>query len=215
MKSKIKIAVVDDHHLFRQGLISLLKEDASLKVIIEAANGVELLEALKTNEPELVILDVEMPIMNGIETTKALKKNYPHINILILTMHDEEGMIVHLIEEGARGFLLKGTDIEHLVEAIYGIKQNGYYFNDHISKAMLTGLINDEKIKPSFNTVNFNATEREVIKLVCQEQTNREIAEKLKLSVRTIDHYRLTILKKIGAKNTAGLVMYAIKKKIV
>ena len=215
MKSKIEIAVVDDHHLFRQGLVSLLKDDKGLSVVIEVANGMALLTEVKNKLPEIVLLDIEMPVMDGIETTKRLRKNYPDIKIIILTMHDEEGMIVRLIEEGAHGFLLKGTDIESLIDAIYSVKKTGYYFNDHVSKAMLEGLINEKKILHNFNPVVFKERDIEIIKLVCQELTNREIAEKMSLNIKTIDHYRLLILKKIGAKNTAGLVMYAIKNKLV
>ncbi len=214
-KNKIKIAVVDDHHLFRQGLISLLKEDKDLSVTIEASNGEELLNALKEKKAEVILLDIEMPIMDGIETTKRLRKKYPEVKIIILTMHDEEGIIVHMVEQGANGFLLKGTDIENLTDAIYAVMDNGYYFNDHVSQAMLKGLIGDKKIVPQFNKVTFNQREREIIKLVCQELTNKEIAKKLGLSIRTIDHYRLSILEKIGAKNTVGLVMYAIKNKML
>jgi DNA-binding NarL/FixJ family response regulator len=215
MKKLIKLAVVDDQHLFRKGLISLIKEFDELDIIIEASNGNELIEKLKTKRPTVVLLDLEMPGMDGIETTEFLKRKYPEIKVLILTMHNEEEIILHLIEKGAHGFLLKDHPIETLVDAIYAVIENGYYFNDHISKVMVKGLLRTQKIKPSFNEVRLSEREIEVIKLICKEYTNKEIGEKLFISVRTVDGHREKILQKTKAKNTVGIVMYAIKNNLL
>ncbi|HTF02873.1 MAG TPA: response regulator transcription factor [Bacteroidia bacterium] len=212
---KIKIAVADDQHLFRKGLISLIGEFEELSVVAEAENGKELIEKLKLKTPDVVFLDLEMPEMDGVETTEYLVKKYPGMKILILTMHNEEAIILHLVEKGAHGFLLKDDPIETLVDAIYAVVENGYYFNDRVSKAMVHGLIRGNRIKPSFNRVQLTERELQIVQLVCKEHTNREIAEKLCLSVRTIDGHRENILEKIKAKNTAGIVMYAIKNGLV
>lgn len=215
MKTKINLAVVDDQHLFRQGMVSLLKEFKELAVMMEASNGKELIAQLQHQMPDVILLDLEMPVMDGIETTETLKSKYPGVKIIVLTMHNEEEMIVHLIEKGVHGFLPKNEDIEIVVDAIYAVRESGYFFNEHVSKAMIRGLMNSKKIKPSFNPVKLLDKELEVIKLICKEYTNKEIAEILSLSNRTIDGYRERILKKIGAKNTVGIVMYAVKNGII
>ncbi|MGZ4037828.1 MAG: response regulator, partial [Bacteroidia bacterium] len=215
MKTKINVAVVDDQHLFRQGMVSLLKEFRELNVMMEASNGRELMMQLQHQMPDVILLDLEMPVMDGIETTELLKSKYPALKIIILTMHNEEEMIVHLIEKGVHGFLPKNEDIEIVIDAIYAVRESGYFFNEHVSKAMIKGLMSSKKIKPAFNPVKLIDKEIEVVKLICREFTNKEIADRLSLSSRTIDGYRERILKKIGAKNTVGIVMYAIKHGII
>lgn len=211
MKLKKTIAVVDDQYLFRQGLISLLKEYDELDVIMEASNGKELFEKLKGKQPDVVLLDLEMPVMDGIETTIALKSNYPAVKIIILSMHTDDEFIIHLLEKGASGFLPKDKDIEEVVNAIYSVLENGYYFDARVSSAMLKGLVQSKKVIPSFSAQHLSEREIVVVNLICKEYTNKEIADKLCLSPRTIDSYRETILLKTGAKNTAGIVMYAVK----
>ncbi len=217
MSSKINIAVVDDQQLFRQGMISLLKEFKELNILFEAGNGEELMEKLRVKEtkPDVILLDIEMPEMDGMEATTLLKLKYPEIKVVILTMHDEEEMIIHLIESGAHGFLPKNEDIEHVVDAIYAVHENGYYFNDKISRAMVNGLVSTKKIQPQFKATELSRRELEVLELICKEYTSSEIGEKVGLSARTVDNHRLNILKKIGARNTVGIVMYAMKKGLI
>ncbi len=216
-KEKINIAVVDDQQLFRQGLISLLKETKNLNILFEAENGNDLLEKLKTKKqlPDVILLDIEMPELDGVETTIRLKLKYPDIKIIILTMHDEEEMIVHLIEKGAHGFLPKSEDIESVVDAIFSVHENGYFFNDRISKAMVKGLVNSKKIKPTFSDVDLNEKELEIIRLICKEHTSPEIGDMLHLHTKTIDNYRFELIKKMGVRNSVGLVMYAVKNGLV
>jgi DNA-binding NarL/FixJ family response regulator len=215
MKTKINVGVVDDQHLFRQGMVSLLKEFENINVMLEASHGKELLVQLHHKIPDVILLDLEMPVMDGIETTQVLKTKYPEIKIIILTMHNEEEMIVHLIEKGVHGFLPKNENIEIVIDAIYSVRESGYFFNEHVSQAMIKGLMSTKKIKPAFNPVKLVDKEIEVVKLICKEYTNKQIAEILSLSNRTIDGYRERILKKIGAKNTVGIVMYAVKHGII
>jgi DNA-binding NarL/FixJ family response regulator len=214
---KINIAIVDDQQLFRQGMISLLREFKELNIVFEAANGEELMEKLKSKEPQpsVILLDIEMPVMDGFETAALLKQKYPDIRIIILTMHDEEQMIIHLVEVGAHGFLPKNEDIEHVVDAIYAVHENGYYFNDKISRAMVKGLVRTKKIQPKFKSPGLSERELEILELICKEFTSIEIGDKVGLSARTVDNHRLNILKKIGARNTVGMVMYALKKGLI
>lgn len=212
---KIKLAVVDDQLLFRRGIISLIREFEEIDVVIEAGNGKELIEAIKKRKPHIVLLDLQMPVMDGIETTAYLSEKYPDIKILILTMHDDDEFILHLIEKGANGFLLKNNSIDIVIDAIYSIVDNGYYFNDRISKTMIKGLVRSKKIKPVFQSVSLSDREIEVIMLICKEYTNKEISERLCISIRTVENHRDKILEKTGARNTAGIVMFALKNNLL
>ncbi len=210
-EEKIKIAVVDDQQLFRSGMISLLKEFEELDVMMEAANGKEFVEMLKKKKPDVVLLDIEMPEMDGADVTTYLNKKYPQIKIIILTMHDDEEFVLHLVENGAHGFLLKDSDIETVVDAIYAVMDDRYYFKENISALLAKGLAKSAKTKPSFIEADLTEREIEVVKLICKEYTNKEISEKMGISLRTVDGHREKILQKTGAHNTAGIVMYAVK----
>jgi two-component system, NarL family, response regulator DegU len=212
---KFKLAVVDDQQMFRKGLISLISEFNEMSVIIEAGNGKELIDKMVRKVPDVVLLDLEMPGMDGAQTLAWLKQKHPRIRVIILTMHDEESIIAHMVENGAHGFLVKNDPIETLIDAVHSVMDTGYYFDDRISKALLTRLITGEKIKPKFSKVALTERELQIIQLICEEFTNKEIAEKLCLSVRTIDGHREVILEKIKARNTVGIVMYAVKNGLV
>lgn len=212
---KTRIAVVDDQQLFRKGLIYLLEEFKEMDVIIEAENGKQLIDKLAKKMPDVVLLDLEMPEMDGPTTLAWLKAKHPKIRVLILTMHNEEPIIAHMVENGAHGFLLKNDPIDTIVDAIHSVMDTGYFFDDRISKALLTRLITGERIKPKFNKVFLSERELQIVKLICEEFTNKEIADKLCLSVRTIDGHREALMEKINARNTVGIVMYAVKNGLV
>jgi len=214
-KKKIKLALVDDQALFRKGLISLIAEFEELKIVIESQNGQEFIEALKGAKPHVVLLDLQMPVMDGIEVTKYLVKRYPEIKIIILTMHDDEEFVLHLAEIGAHGFLLKSSDIETVVDAIYAVRGGKYYFKEDISTLLVKGLTKNSKIKQGFSDPQLTEREMEVVRLICKEYTNREISEKMGVSLRTVDGHRERILQKINAHNTAGIVLYAVKHGLV
>lgn len=215
IKRKLKVAVVDDQKLFRQGIVSLLEEFDEMKVIIEAENGQELLTEMRREEPDVILLDLEMPVMDGIVTTDFVRKKYPDVKIIILTSHDDDSFITHLLEKGANGFLLKDANIDTVVDAIYDVVETGFHFNDRVSKAMVKGLVKNNRVKPTFtNDVQFTSKEIDIIQLICKERTAKEISELLNLSVRTIEGHREIILKKMGARNTAGIVMFAVKNNL-
>lgn len=214
MKYKKTLALVDDEILFRKGFRVLLKDYKHLDVIFEADNGKELMDKLRVQQPDVVILDIEMPVMNGAEATEAIRKKYPKMKIIILTSFATKELMFTLIEKGANAFLSKNTDIKIICKAIDQVMEKGYYFNYETSQALATGIIELNKPKPEFKTAKLSGREIEVLKLICKEHTNREIADILCLSPRTIDTYRESIVRKTGSKNAVGIAFYALRHKL-
>jgi two-component system response regulator DegU len=207
----IKIAVADDHILFRQGISGLLNEQEGLKVIFEATNGQELLEILEKKIPDVILMDIQMPVMDGIKATKLVSVLYPEVKIIVITMHENEQMACHLLENGASGFLAKNTDIEIVIHAIFEVMKRGYYMSEEISQALLKA----RKKIIAFDDNKLSDREIEIVKLICKQQSNAEIAEELDLSPRTVETHKKNILKKTQSKNTAGIVLYAINNNLI
>ena len=214
--SKIKIAIADDYKIYRDGLKVGLSSDENLEVMMEADNGEDLLKALESTSPDVILMDLKMPIMDGMEATKEVRKKYPAIKVLVVTMYDDDKFIIHLMENGANGYLLKNTEPDEIRKSIYCVHENGYYFNDVVNKALLKKLVLKNNLKPSFNQ-NVELTEREleVLKLICEEKTAAEIAKDIFLSPRSVEGIRQRLIEKIGVRNTAGLVMFAVKNSMV
>ncbi len=214
--SEIKIAIADDYKIYRDGLKVGLSADPNLRVVYEADNGEELIKGLEVYAPDVVIMDLKMPIMDGMEATKHIRKFFPSIKVLVVTMYDDDKFIIHLMENGANGYLLKNAEPHEITKSIYSVFQNGYYFNDVVNKALLKKLVLKNNLKPSFNQ-NVELTEREleVLKLICQEKTAAEIAKEIFLSPRSVEGIRQRLIEKVGVKNTAGLVMFAVKNNMV
>jgi DNA-binding NarL/FixJ family response regulator len=214
--SKIRIAIADDYKIYRDGLKVGLSADENFEVLMEADNGEDLLKGLETNPVDVIIMDLKMPIMDGMEATKAVRKKYPTMKVLVVTMYDDDKFIIHLMENGANGYLLKNTEPEEIRKSIYAVHENGYYFNDVVNKALLKKLVLKNNLKPSFNQ-NVELTEREleVLKLICEEKTAAEIAKDIFLSPRSVEGIRQRLIEKIGVRNTAGLVMFAVKNNMV
>lgn len=209
----IKIGLVDDHNLFREGLKSLLGNVQNVELVLEATSGSQLFDQLKHAVPNVLLLDLDMENGNGMEATIKLSKEFPEIKIIILTMHKEDRMISYMMEIGAHGYLLKDTNQSELSEAINKVHLQGFYFNPRIAEAMLKGLKNKSKTIPEVGVgINLTNREKDVLELISQEFTTAEIAEKLFLSERTIEGYRKNLLMKMGVKNSAGLILKAIKK---
>ena len=208
----ISVAIADDYKIFRDGLKVGLSSDEALKVVLEADNGEDLLAEMGRQEVDVILMDLKMPIMDGMEATKEVKKRYPNTKILVVTMYDDDKFIIHLMENGANGYLLKNADGDEIVKAIHAVYENDYYFNDLVNKALLKKLVNKKIIKPSFNdNIDFTERELEVLKLICEEKTNIEIGKIIFLSPRSVEGIRQRLIEKIGVRNTAGLVMYAVK----
>lgn len=212
----ISLGVIDDHTLFRQGMIGLLNEQPKVKVVLEAGNGLELLNRLSEAKkclPDVLLLDIEMPEMNGIEATRLITAKYPQIKIIALTMHDNDQMIFHLIDNGASGFLPKNTDIEVVVDAIFSVYEKGYYLTERVSTIMAKSAM--RKNYNSLPGVMLTDREKEVLRLICSEYTVKEIASLLSLSHRTVETHKLRILGKTGAKSTVGMVLYAMNNNLL
>ncbi len=215
MKKPIKIAIADDHQMFREGLISRFKEYEELEVIFDVSNGVELLEQCKKRKPDVILMDLQMPEMDGFDATEKVIQKYPEINVLVVSTHNEETFIRHLLKRGARGFILKEQSTETIVDAVYSVLETGYYFNDNVTKAMLKGFLVQENVKPTFQKANLTQREMEVVRLMSKEYTTREIADKLFVSTRTIDGHKERILEKTKTRNAVGIIMYAIKNNLL
>jgi DNA-binding NarL/FixJ family response regulator len=214
--SKIKIAIADDYRIFREGLKVGLSADDNLEVVLEADNGEDLLKGLQAITPDVILMDLKMPIMDGMEATKEVRKKYPVVKVLVVSMYDDDKFIIHLMENGANGYLLKNAEPDEILRSIYAVHENGYYFNDLVNKALLKKLILKNNFKPSFNqNVELTEREQEVLKLICQEKTAIEIAKEIFLSPRSIEGIRQRMIEKIGVRNTAGIVMFAVKNGLV
>ena len=208
----IHVAIAEDQRLFRECLVSLLNGFERISVNVEAANGKDLLEKLygAAPTPHVVLLDLTMPEMNGLETTRQLKKLFPEMKIVILSVHSEERHIVHMVGEGVNGYLVKNSELSEVVMAVQAVHEKGFYFNESVLRAIHSGMAS--KHEKSYNPNSpLTTREKEILALICEEHTTQEIAEKLFLSVRTVDGHRNNLLEKTGARNTAGLVIYAVR----
>ena len=214
--TKIKIAIADDYKIYRDGLKVGLASDDNLEVVLEADNGEDLIKGLENITPDVILMDLKMPIMDGMEATKEVRKRFNSIKVLVVTMYEDDKFIIHLMENGANGYLLKNAESDEILKSIYAVHENGYYFNDLVNKALLKKLVLKGNFKPSFNQdVEFTERELEVLKLICEEKTAAEIAKEIFLSPRSVEGIRQRLIEKVGVRNTAGLVMFAIKNGIV
>lgn len=212
MSIPIRIAIADDHELVRAGIAMILKENADFVIVQQAENGKQLLDGIKDARPDVVLLDLEMPVVSGREALIEIRKANPDIRVLMLTMHNNNAFIVQMMELGANGYLVKNTDPDEVVRAIYKVVESEFYFSDLVSMAMLQGISNPEA-SPGFMSSEHGLTEREidVLRLICKELTTLEISEELFLSPKTIEGYRKALIDKTGARNMAGLVLFAIR----
>jgi len=212
----IEYVIADDHKIFRQGLKLTLGADPSLKCVGEAGNGVELLALLEIRQPDVVLLDIKMPDMDGIEALGRIRTQYPDLRVLILTMYEEEHFIIHLMETGANGYLLKNAEPDEISMAIHAVWESEFYFSDLVSATLLRKVMM-KKRAPAITMPQEKLTDREteVLKLICQELTAAEIGEVINLSTRTVEGIRASLIEKTGARNAAGLVLYAIRNRVV
>ena len=209
---KIRIIITDDHQLFRNGLKILLNAFQEFEVVGEASNGEEFLRIIKNTPADVVLMDINMPEMDGIEATRKGLKLCPAINIIALSMYGEEEYYYKMVDAGAKGFLLKDSDISEVKEAILTVRKGGSYF----SQELLYHVI--QKIKHRENeskTANLSKREKEILLKICEGLSNQEIAETLFISKRTVDKHRANLLGKTNSKNTASLILFAIRNKLI
>ena len=212
----IKVAIADDHKIFRKGVILSLRHYTNLKFVLEANNGEELLENIEQAQPDVVLMDLRMPVKDGIETTKYISRHYPNISVIVLTMHEDDRFVNHLMENGANGYLLKSTDPAEIKKAITDVVTKGYYLNNFVNKILLKKAHNKSKGIPSLSAEqDLSEKERDVLKFICLEFTSHEIGEKMSISPRTVESIKDRMMERFGVKNTAGLVFYTVKNNLI
>jgi len=216
MNEKIDIIITDDHRLFRKGIAALLSDFDFIGEIYEAGNGLELLNLLKTMDkiPHVILLDVRMPEMDGIEAQEKIRSLYPDIKIIILSMEDDEQIVMHLMEEGVNGYLLKNADPDEVEFAIKKVTEEGFYISGQLSELFVQNVV-QKKVPVKKPGEDLNKKELEILELICRQYTAAEIADQLNLSVRTIEGYRRRLLEKTKSKNMAGVVVFALKNNLV
>ncbi len=217
MKS-IKILIADDHEVVRDGLKNILLSMGGIVISGEASNGEEAVKFYNSLKPDIVIMDISMPIMNGIDATRIIKENDPNAKILVLTMHDNQEYLNQIIRSGAKGFVLKNTDKEELLEAVRAVSSGENFFSKDISKLIIDNYIRsakDSEKSEGYKEVPLTKREIEILKHIAEGKSNQEIANHLYISYNTVDTHRKNIMHKLSIKNTAGLVRYAIEKGLI
>jgi two-component system, NarL family, invasion response regulator UvrY len=213
----ITIALADDHVLLRNGLANLLRE-LEYEILFEADNGKQFIEKLKTHPaPEIVLMDINMPVMDGYDTTLYLKNNHPGIKVLALSMYDDENAIIRMLKNGAKGYILKDSDPSELKAAIRDLSTKGFYHSDLVTGTLIHTLnhLDDPENASIKEGYKLNEREIEMLKYMCTELTYKEIAEQMNVSPRTVDGYRDSLLEKLECKSRVGLVLFAIKNGLV
>lgn len=211
---KLKIYLVDDHKLFREGLKLLLSTQDFVHHIYEASNGREFLENLSFVDCDVVLMDIEMPEINGIDATREALKIKPGLKIIVLSMYGDEQYYYQMIDAGAKGFMLKNTGIENVITAIRKVAAGENFFSEELLFNILN-IMRDAKNEPEPRENELSEREMEILCHVCKGKSNQEIADELFISKRTVDKHRANLLSKTGCRNTAALVMYAIKNKMI
>jgi DNA-binding NarL/FixJ family response regulator len=214
MRKRIRIGIADDQRLFREGLSKLLKDQEGVEVVLTAKNGIDLLSQLSHEPLDIVIVDYKMPGMDGVDVSVTIQKRYPEVKTLLLSMYDDRDLIHRAMLNGVNGFLTKSIGVNEIIMAIKAIMLKGYYTDNSSDEELLRTLVQNQQqlnlVKPRFSEI-----EIQVIELICKEYSTKEIAEKIFRGVRTVEGIRSTILKKTGARNSNGIVMYAIKSGLV
>ncbi|AXG71037.1 transcriptional regulatory protein DegU [Kordia sp. SMS9] len=211
------IALVDDHLLFREGIKAIFQDEKEMKITLEASDGQEFLEVLRNAvvKPDVLLLDIRMPNLDGYETAKIVLEKYPAMKIIILTMHEEERHIIRMIELGVNGYLMKNASRNEVINCIESVLEYDYYFNNKITSIMRKVMMYKGKRTTTHIIHDLTEREIEVLTLICKEFTAKEIGEKLFISFRTVEGHRKKLLSKLNVRNTAGLVVLALKNEIV
>ena len=213
---QIRVAIADDHKIFRDGIRMALKDKEFLKIVWEAEDGKDLMHKLKIKLPDVILMDIRMPEIDGINAISIIRKEFESIKIIILTMYDDQEMITKMMEMGANAYLTKTTDPEEIYQAILTCMNDDFYFNDLVNKAVLLKLQHKKTVKQFYpNPVKFPEKELKILKLIAEDKTTEEISKEVFLSPRTIETIRQNMKQKVGAKTIAGLVMYGMRNKML
>ena len=213
---EIKVAIADDHKIFRKGVILSMRAYTNIKFVMEAENGEDLLNKIPESQPDVVLCDLKMPVKDGIDTTKMITKNFPGIRVIILTMYEDERFVGHLMDCGAAGYLLKSTEPSEIRKAIMDVVRTGFYLNPFVNKVLIKKNYSKQKFNPNLTTeVVLSEREKEVLTLVCMEFTAAEIASKMDISSRTVEAIKDRLMERFGVKNSVGLVFFAMKNSLI
>jgi DNA-binding NarL/FixJ family response regulator len=207
----IRIAIADDHELLRQGIQQLINSIEGFEIVGDASNGEELVRLVKQSQPDVLLIDVKMPKLNGIDTTKIIKREYPHIGIIGLSSFDEDELIMEMIRAGAKGYLLKNTTRKELSEAVLAVYRGETYYCHDINRKLAQVVASGGSPQSGSHGSLFTSRELQVIRLICEEYSSKQIAAQLDLKTRTVERYRDAIMEKMGARNSAGVVKYALQ----
>lgn len=214
MPDKLNLIIVDDHEIFRNGLKMVLGKLKYVNIIAEASNGKEFLEILPDHDPDIILMDIEMPVMNGIEATEEAMKRNPDLKIIALTMFNDDEYIQSMIDAGVKGFLIKNIKKDILDRALQEVYKGGNYYSQELMQFFTRRLTTGEEKSPE-EELNITKREKEILQLMAEGMNNKEIADNLFVSERTIIGHKSNLLAKSGCKNTIGLLAYAIKNKLV
>jgi two-component system response regulator DegU len=216
MKKGLKVYIADDHTLFRKAMANLIRGFDNINEVKDAENGKELLMMMKYDRPDVAIVDLQMPVMDGVETAENIISKYPEVKIIILTMHDSEQFILHMMEIGVHAFLLKNTEPEELEQAIHSVMEKDFYHSDLVATVMRKKVM-DKKApqRLAFDGLELTDREKEIVVLVCRELTIKEIGHKLNLSENTVRNHRSNIMEKVKVNNVVGLVKYAYETGLI
>lgn len=211
----INIAIAEDHLLVREGIVTMLTKEEDFNVLYSVSNGLELIENMKLREPNIVLLDIKMPVMDGKEAFKIIKEIYPKVKIIMLSMHFNETYIYEFMSSGAAGFLPKNCGIEKLVDAIYSVYEQGHYYDNSISESLISRISKNEKFLSHSNEDILSDRQIDIIKLLYDEKTPEEISKILFLSKRTVEWHKTKIFEKTNTKSLVGLIKYALSNGII
>jgi len=212
----IKIAIADDHKIFRDGIKMALSTKENLKMIWEAEDGRDLMHKINIKKPDVLLMDIRMPEIDGINAIGMLRKQHEDVKIIVLTMYDDQQMISKMMEMGANAYLTKTTDPDEIYEAILTCMNDDFYFNELVNKAVLSKLQTKRQVRQFYpNPVKFSDKEIRILKLLAEDKTTEEISKEVFLSPRTVETIRQNMKSKVGAKTIAGLIMYGMRNKLI
>jgi DNA-binding NarL/FixJ family response regulator len=216
MKNKIKILLADDELLFRKGIMFLLEREKNFEIIFEASNGQDIILYLKEhkNHPDIILMDLNMPLLNGVEATKSIRKEFPDIKIIALTSYNTKSFIANMIQVGAVSYLVKNASPKEVVETLNEVYEKGFFYNENVLQVVHEGLL-DSKTKSNLDKDFLTSREKEIIRLISRQYSTNQIAEKLFISQRTVEGHRNNLLLKTESKNVAGLLVYALQHQLI
>ena len=211
MNNSIRLVIADDHEIFRDGLNLMISRQDTISLVGQAGNGNELLQLVAEKLPDVVLTDIKMPGMDGIMASRLLLQKHPNLKIIALSMFEEENLIVEMLEAGAKGYLLKNADKKEILEAIRTVYEGNIFYCKHTSARLASLIVKSKFDPPKKGGAMFTDREREIVRLICRQHTAQEIGDRLFLSKRTVEGYRTKILEKMDVKNTAGVVVFALR----